>query len=388
MRRAAHEGFNVRASTSYQPLQEKESALLVSHMLQDPNGWDDHLKRSAASTVLSAVYGWLPIDSSADSLVGRINEMMHRVVQACLPGAFLVEIFPSMLYLPDWMATWKRKGKDFFRKDTAMFEELLDDVRNKMNSGSSTPCFAATLLEGEKKFMLNNQEAAWLAGTMFGAGAETTAAALSVFMLAMTLYPDVMHCAQAQLDAVIGRGRLPTFDDRPNLPYIEAMVKEILRWRPVGPVGLPRRSMQDDWYKGYFIPKGTIVVYNTWAMNRDPKYFPDYDEFRPERYLDSSGQLAEAISDTHSLGHFTYGTGRRYLRPTFTYIHVKGFARICMGKDVANQALFIDIATLLWAVNIEKARDKNGEHIIPSRTDCLDEGLVVYVTLSHVQRFC
>ncbi len=63
-------------------------------------------------------------------------------------------------------------------------------------------------------------------------------------MLAMTLYPDVMHCAQAQLDAVIGRGRLPTFDDRPNLPYIEAMVKEILRWRPVGPVGLPRRSMQ------------------------------------------------------------------------------------------------------------------------------------------------
>ena len=134
MRRAAHEGFNVRASSAYQPLQEKESALLVSHMLRDPHNWDDNLKRSAASTVLSAVYGWLPIDNSADALVTRINELMHRVVLACLPGAYLVEIFPAMLHLPEWMARWKREGRAWFRKDTAMFEGFMEDVRGKMVS--------------------------------------------------------------------------------------------------------------------------------------------------------------------------------------------------------------------------------------------------------------
>lgn len=71
-----------------------------------------------------------------------------------------------------------------------------------------------------------------------GAGAETTAAALAVFMLAMTLYPDVMRKAQAELDAVVGRDRMPTYADRPHLPYIRAIVKEVLRWRPVGPLGV------------------------------------------------------------------------------------------------------------------------------------------------------
>ena len=56
-------------------------------------------------------------------------------------------------------------------------------------------------------------------------------------MLAMVLYPDVMKRAQAEIDAVVGRDRMPTFADEPHLPYVRAMVKEVLRWRPVGPLG-------------------------------------------------------------------------------------------------------------------------------------------------------
>lgn len=134
MRRAAHEGFNIRASTAYQPLQEKESALLASHMLRNPMRWEEHLKRSAASTVLTAVYGWLPIDTSADTLVTRINALAERIVHACAPGAYFVEIFPSMLYLPEWLAKWKREGRAWFRKDTNMFEGFFDEVAMKMVS--------------------------------------------------------------------------------------------------------------------------------------------------------------------------------------------------------------------------------------------------------------
>lgn len=63
-------------------------------------------------------------------------------------------------------------------------------------------------------------------------------------MLSMTLYPDAVRLAQAHIDSVVGRERMPTFGDRSKLPYIDAIVKEVLRWRPVGPIGLPRRSTQ------------------------------------------------------------------------------------------------------------------------------------------------
>jgi cytochrome P450 len=62
-----------------------------------------------------------------------------------------------------------------------------------------------------------------------------------VFLLVMVLYPDVQTRAQAEIDSVVGRDRLPTFEDRASLPYVDAVVREVLRWRPIGPLGdLPR----------------------------------------------------------------------------------------------------------------------------------------------------
>jgi len=90
--------------------------------------------RSAASTVLSVVYGWPPIQSKDDPLVTRINDHMHRFLRAALPGAYLVDIFPVMKRLPSWMAKWKREGLEWYRKDTQMFEGLMDGVREQMVS--------------------------------------------------------------------------------------------------------------------------------------------------------------------------------------------------------------------------------------------------------------
>src|SRR5712671_5331023 len=100
--------------------------------------------------------------------------------------------------------------------------------------------------------------------SLSGAGSDTTAAAMAWFTLAMLAYPETQARAQAELDAVVGRTRLPSFADYPHLPYIRAIVKESLRWRPVDPVGLPHRSTEDDWYDGMFITKGTVCVANVW----------------------------------------------------------------------------------------------------------------------------
>ncbi len=87
-----------------------------------------------------------------------------------------------------------------------------------------------------------------------------------MFFLAMLSYPEVQKRAQEELDAVVGPDRLPTLNDRPSLPYIEAMLCECFRWRPVLPLALPRTSAADDEYQGYFIPKGSIVLANSWYV--------------------------------------------------------------------------------------------------------------------------
>ena len=82
----------------------------------------------------------------------------------------------------------------------------------------------------------------------------------------MLLYPKVQSKAQAELDRVIGPNRLPEFSDRQDLPYIRAICKEILRWQPIAPLGLPHSNIHDDEYRGMLIPKGTTILANQWYI--------------------------------------------------------------------------------------------------------------------------
>lgn len=87
--------------------------------------------------------------------------------------------------------------------------------------------------------------------------------AISYFFLAMLLFPQVQERAQQEIERVVGADRLPTFEDLQAIPYIKAMLFETLRWQPTIPLGLPHRSMEDDEYNGYFIPRGTDL-YPVW----------------------------------------------------------------------------------------------------------------------------
>jgi cytochrome P450 len=194
---------------------------------------------------------------------------------------------------------------------------------------------------------------------------------MSWWALAMLAYPETQARAHAELDAVIGRTRLPTFADYPHLPYIRAMVKELLRWRPIVPI-ITHRTTEDDWYEGTFIPKGTTCLANAWHMNRDPEIFGENPEdFEPGRYLDESGDIAPGLTDLKKDGHFSYGFG----------------SRICVGRHMADNSLFINIATLLWAMKIERKKDASGRFFPLDVDGWVDGGLIVlagYITYHHV----
>jgi len=151
--------------------------------------------------------------------------------------------------------------------------------------------------------------------------------------VAMLLHPDIQKRAQAELDSVTGRERLPTFDDRARLPFVDAVCKEILRWHPITPVGVPHTVTKDDIYAGFFIPKGAMVIGNTWSILHDSALYPEPDLFKPERFLNPDGSL---LDDPVLTSAFGFGK------------------RICPGRHFVDTTLFISIASLFSVFNIKR----------------------------------
>ncbi len=126
---------------------------------------------------------------------------------------------------------------------------------------------------------------------LFGAVAETSSTTMKWGCLFMCLHPDVQTKVQEELDAEVGRNRMPRLTDRSNLPYTEATLMEIQRRGSVTPLGVPRAPNRDTTVNGYDVPKGTVVMANIWAVHHDPAVWKDPEEFRPERFLDENGCL-------------------------------------------------------------------------------------------------
>jgi cytochrome P450 len=143
---------------------------------------------------------------------------------------------------------------------------------------------------------------------------------------------------------------------------VRAIVKEVLRWRPALTLGVPHAAIEEDWYEGMYIPKGTLCMFNLWHCNHDRAVFgEDADEFRPERHLDEHGESLPGPVETNQAGHAGFGFGRR----------------ICVGKDLANDSLFMSTVRILWAAKLERARDENGKEVSLDTDTIVDAGMVL-----------
>ncbi|TBU45963.1 cytochrome P450 [Dichomitus squalens] len=178
-----------------------------------------------------------------------------------------------------------------------------------------------------------DEQSKMIAVTMNAGGMLASESATLTFLLAMAQHPDVQKRAQAQVDSVCGN-RLPTMADRPHLPYVDAVLSEVLRWVSIAPV-IAREVTEDDHYDGFLIPKGATIMANNYAISRDAEVFPDPESFVPARFLDESGQKLR--QDVLHPMEFAFGFGRRtcpgrYLADALLFSH---FAHILKVFDVA-----------------------------------------------------
>ncbi|KAL4866237.1 cytochrome P450 [Aspergillus spectabilis] len=220
----------------------------------------------------------------------------------------------------------------------ALYFRLYNETKERMARGVRTGCLMEKLIDeqgtGKGKSGMNDERTAYLGGILMAAGSGTTASTLLSFLQAMLENPAALRCAQEDVDGVCGVQRAPIMQDLEDLPYIEACMHEILRWRPVIAGGLPHMLMQAD--------TGTIFFANAWAISRDENEYDEPEMFNPDRWLAGNKfgtKQNSGISSEHShKTSYGWGAGRR----------------ICAGQKMAETSLKITIAKLVWAFDFEK----------------------------------
>lgn len=250
----------------YEPIQEQESIRVLHELLHDSAKYEQWFERYAAGLIMQLAFGQ-KIITGKEEPVRRIYTILDHLSRLSEPAGYLVNVFPILLRLPSWLAPFKKEAARLHAEELNLFSSLVQEVEVRRSKGDphAENTFTSKWLEDKPAYGLTDPEAYYVLGTLFEAGAGTTAAAMMSFVLAMVLYPDKFQKLKGELDTVVGSTRLPTFEDFADLPYMRACVKETLRWRPVTPTNIPHELTRDDVYEGYLIKQGTVIQVNQWV---------------------------------------------------------------------------------------------------------------------------
>ncbi|KAF9473301.1 cytochrome P450 [Pholiota conissans] len=350
-RRMFHSQFQQSMVSKYWDIQRKEAHMLLHRLLQSPENLHCHLQRNAAAVIMGITYGIDAVDTQ-NRYIEVAEKALDGMAQAASPGAFLVDLLPFLKHVPEWVpgASFKRKSREWREAAMQMKNDPFVTAVNDMKNGHARASFVSTLLNEfeTKEYIADNIETikncAWVT---YAAGAESTTLTLETFILAMVTHPEVQVKAHEELDRVIRNERLPDLSDRPQLPYIDAILREVLRWNPIAPLGLPHMTARDDEFRGYFIPAGTIVVGNTWRILHDLKRYREPQRFNPLRFMGEGSQGTwQHISPGEPLST-VFGYGRRF----------------CPGRHMAEAHIWISIASILSVFDIRPALDADGQPI-------------------------
>ncbi|KAF9497559.1 cytochrome P450 [Pleurotus eryngii] len=324
----------------FEPTEEHETQKFLRRLLKSPEDLGAHVRKMAGAIILQISHGYTVMEGT-DPFVTLADEATEQFSYSTAPGGFLVNLVPPLAYLPDWFpgTGFKQTAKEWAKTLDETVSYPFRFVKEQMASGTAEKSFVSALLE-EPVTPEEENDIKWSAASLYTGGADTTVASNYAFFLAMTLYPEVQKKAQAELDAVVGPNRLPTFQDRPNLPYMNAVALEALRWHSVAPTSVPHRTTEDQFYKGYFIPKGTLFLTNIWKMMHDPTVYSNPSEFRPERFLGDAPERDPRDA--------CFGFGRR----------------ICPGRVLADASVFIATAMTLATLKISKVVE-DGKVVTP-----------------------
>ncbi|RXW19450.1 hypothetical protein EST38_g6404 [Candolleomyces aberdarensis] len=353
--------FSHSVVQQYHPIMYEETKAFLRKVNLHPNHIFEDLQFLFGATLMRVAYGF-DDNRRNEALIGNGVKLVTGFTDAAIPGRFLVNSLPALRHIPSWFPgagfkevfrelsdissktlypPFEEARSNFVRNSTVLYPSQTSrrhwHIQAKGVSGKH-PSVAADLIDSlpeksDEKYAMLETVARNVCAVGYVAGADTTSSWATALLYVLASYSEVQTKAQTEIDTVVGSDRLPLVTDREGLPYVHAIVKEVGRWYTVVPLGMAHSNTEDDEYDGYFIPKGTIIFQNNWAMMHDPDVFDKPFEFVPERYI-KDGKIDPSVPDADRAA---FGHGRR------------------------NDALFVMAASFLATHTIAAPKDEQGK---------------------------
>jgi cytochrome P450 len=258
------------------------------------------------------------------------DEMLELITSYIQNLTFAVDIAPALLELIPY---FRRKVKFGTNAMARMCDIIKEEIEHIKKNGQ-VECFVSSYL-AKVGPDYDHEQLIYTARDVIGAGSETTSTTLLWLLMFLANNQSIQERLQKEIDEVIPKHRLPSLDDQPKLPFVEATILEIMRFRTIVPIAIPHLTLCDSEVCGYFIPAGTQVFPNIIAAHVDPKVWKDPDVFRPDRFLDDDNKI---VGKDRII---PFSLGRRS----------------CLGEMLARQEIFLFLTGWIQRFDIKLGED-------------------------------
>ncbi|KAK7996093.1 hypothetical protein PG991_015560 [Apiospora marii] len=340
-RKLTHAYLTEATNAQYHGVIDFEAKRWLARLIANPDDFQASLEDMASKVMCQLVW-------DDPTLSATCTEGAWGLLRQMSPAGPITNVLTPLWHLPEVgpLNPWKRDERRRHDAQQAWWMARFVGVRQKMARGEMRACWTRQFLERSKTSsaggITGDFEASSMLGMLALVGIFTVAGPLSYFLVSMVTHPRWQAEVQKEIDEAC-QGRLPTLADAPKLPVLRACIKETMRWKPNVPTGVAHETEADDVYAGYFIPKGTRILPLDWAFLRNPKKYPDPDNFRPERWLEAGWPTYQApLTQYPTLkGMTSFGWGQRQ----------------CLGQALTEDELLVACGALAWCFHLRPKRD-------------------------------
>ena len=267
----------------------------------------DFLPRANGEMMFRAIFGRGGSDTI--EFQEKLDDLLETVFWffANATAANPADYIPMLKFLPNRAL---EEAEKMLTQMNEVLDFLIGAVKERPDVNLREPtCLAEVMLASIEREEITFESMRSLIGDLLVAGIDTTTQTIGWLLLILANRQNIQDRAHEELNAAVGADGLPGMEHQSDLPYLHAVILESMRYRTVGPLGLPHKAIEDVEIDGYVIPKDAQVLGNIYAIHNDPRFWDSPDEFIPERFLFSEdGTPPSALT---SGAFMPFGTGRR-----------------------------------------------------------------------------
>ncbi|KAL6154820.1 hypothetical protein ACJQWK_00630 [Exserohilum turcicum] len=336
-RKFTHSYLTGATNARYYGIMEFEAKRWMARLLENPDDFSASLEDMCSKVMCQLTWD----DDSVSTVL--TPSAWGLLTQMSPAGPITNVLTPLWDYLPEAINPWKIRERKRHDQQQDFFMQCLQKTRSQMEKGKQRACFTKSYLEtAEKTNISGDYEASCVIGMMALVGIFTVTGPIYYFLISMVHHPEWQTKCQDEIDRVCGN-KPPAVSDLPDLPILRACIKETMRWKPTVPTGVAHEAEADDWFQGYFIPKGTRILPLDYAFLRNPVKYPNPEEFRPERWLEPEWPTFQAPLTKYPdiVGMTSFGWGQRQ----------------CLGMSITRDETVTGCGAVMWAFNLRRKMD-------------------------------